>query len=592
MPAMPPPEPRTDRRPGAGAEPTARIFLGTAPDDFDAATDLVIGPWSLLENPRCTADWRDTGYEDPYPTSDALSADAKRIAMLANAIVVDRASAFNAHHGTSYGYEYWRILLLPWVLWISQAVWIRYRLVEAFVERNRGRSVTGTAACGDRNWPSRDMVDLHRSVLQTPEFNEWLSGRIVRRLAPPHWRIEEASAPPPGARAAEPHDTEAGAFVGAARRIRRALSDQRCRKVYGITWQASLFSVYLSFLPARPSTRLTGPAPSMADAAASFPDAFLEQLEDVLDRTVSDPVGDAFAAYDARAAARRYRAGKINLIGPILILNEDEKFVMAHAVEKGERIVCTQHGSSGYQSANINSVEIENRQDAYLSWGWREQNDYRGKVIPLPSPLYVRYRGKARPAASSLLYVATGARIYGHRLESAFQPGQAADYASDIARFFAALPSDIRARAAYRTYANDAGIADTVTPVRTAFPDLSFHKGPLHRDLLRSRLTVIDHYGTTFGIALIADAPALMIWNRAVWDICPQAEDVFGALLDAGIAHTDPVSAARFAADIWENAGDWWRSDAVQSARRTFCDRYALTDRLWIFRWLSALRRI
>ena len=232
-----------------------------------------------------------------------------------------------------------------------------------------------------------------------------------------------------------------------------------------------------------------------------------------------------------RAAQRRYNRGRINLIGPILILNEPEKFILAHAIEQGERIVCTQHGSSGYQRVNINSVEIENRQDAYISWGWQEQGNYPGNIRPLPSPYYQGFRDRASSETEKLLYISTSARVYGHRLETAFQPLQAMQYPARIVRFFRSLTPSLLEKSAFRPYTGDTGVIDTLGPVRQSFPSLKIHTGPLSHDILRVRLNVIDHYGTSFGIAMVANAPTILIWDRDVWDIVHQAEDVFADLL-------------------------------------------------------------
>lgn len=569
--------------------PERRLHLGPAPKDFDPARDLVVGPWSFLENPAAGIAVGDQQFEDLYQSGADLAVDAERIAQLANAICAERTPSFNQMHGKAYGDEYWRILLLPWILWISQAVWIRYRYVSQLIERYADHPVSVDLPEPDDRWSPANMAALHREVLQVPQFNAWLSGRIVSEIAPANWRLGQH----------EQQDLATAAQVGnespfsmLARSVRSLATPRRCRSVYGVGHAAWLISGYLSLLRPKAVSRLTLPAPAMSDVSADFPDAFLNVLDDTLDRTVPAPVSSSFASYDDKVSRRSFRPGKINLIGPTLILNESEKFLLAHAVDHGERIVCTQHGSSGYQKVNINSVEIENRQDGYLSWGWQEQEDYPGHVRALPSPYYLRFRNKARPGGTDLLYVSTGARIYGHRLETGFQPKQAMDYPARIREFFEHLPDRVMSKAAYRPYSGDVGIVDTSAAVRKAFPELKIHAAPLHRDLLRTRLNVVDHYGTTFGIAMVANAPTILIRSPDIWQIARQAEDVFAELQDAGIVHATPLSASRFAAATWDDVTGWWQSERVQQARANFCRQYAITDRYWLSGWLKCLRHI
>ena len=548
---------------------------------------MAIGPWCFSGHPDAERILSEMGFEDLYCDSDELAADAEKIATLANAICADKLDSFNTLHATDYGAEFWRILLLPWILWISQAAWVRYRYLSRLVDRYGDQAITADIPSLDHQWHVADMTSLHRNCLQAPAFNEWLSARVLSEIAPINWSLRQRGVLHIEQNIEVAHLPRYRRF---ARWMKSLITDQRCCRVYGINKQAWLFSVFLSAIKTKPTTRCTLPAPKFSQVSAEFPLSFLNILADTLNRTIPKALSSEFERFNRRAAKRRYTPGRINLIGPLLILNEKEKFVLAHAVERGERIVCTQHGSSGYQRVNINSVEIENRQDAYFSWGWLEQGNYPGNIRPLPSPYYLRYRGQARPEVQKLLYVATAARIYGHRLETAFQPMQAAQYPARIIRFFRSLTPDLLEKSMFRPYRGDTGVIDTLGPVRQAFQSLEVHSGPLHRDILRMRLSVIDHYGTSFAIALVANTPTILIWDRDVWDIVHQAEDVFAELCEVGIAQTDPESGGKFASEIWDDVNGWWQSEDVQRARTNFCNRYALTDPAWFRRWLRELK--
>jgi len=121
---------------------------------------------------------------------------------------------------------------------------------------------------------------------------------------------------------------------------------------------------------------------------------------------------------------------------------------------------------------------------------------------------------------------------------------------------------------------------------------LELHTGPLTPDLLRCRLAVIDHPGTTLNITLAANTPTACFWKPELVAYCDQAKPYFDRLRDVGILHDDAEAAARHINDIAGDIAGWWRRDDTQSARRQWADAFARADRIWWWSWLTALRKI
>lgn len=581
---------------GAAREPQTadvrRLFLGKVPHDFDPQRDVAIGAWCFLGATQAHPVWENLKFYDAFESTDDLAADKTRVAALCEALVRDLAPRFNATHNVNHGTPYWRILLLPWLLWVVQAVWKRYCHVEEFQERNRGHLFVVDVCENARPWDVVDLIDFHHRVLGSDSFNGWLTSKIVLRLAPSGWQLNAKPGMPRADAPTVPHSSRKGRVVGF---LRRLLYDQRCRRVYGVIWTSVLISAYLAVLPRkmpRPRDSLGEP---LRAAEARFPRAFIDVLYDVLWKVVPGCLAADYARHEAQASRRRYRRGKVNLVGPVLILNEYEKFLLAHAVENGELVVCTQHGSSGYQRLNINSIEIENRQDAYLSWGWQAQDEDAGRVIAVPSPVYSAIRDRYRGGGSALIFVGTSARVFAHRLETAPQPAQTIDYLKDKVSLLEALDIEPRRSLLYRPYLSDSGAWDDETYLADRFPDLAFLKGSsrdLHRRLMTCRLLVSDHYGTTFGMGMVANVPTLGFWNPKVWELSRKAGPVFEGLACARVIHSSGLEAAEQINRIWDDVLGWWNSHAVQAARLEFLDHYARTDRLWLWRWLVALWRL
>ncbi|HNN61097.1 MAG TPA: transferase, partial [Leptospiraceae bacterium] len=53
---------------------------------------------------------------------------------------------------------------------------------------------------------------------------------------------------------------------------------------------------------------------------------------------------------------------------------------------------------------------------------------------------------------------------------------------------------------------------------------------------------------------------------------------VYALLVDAGIIHLTPESAAAKVAEVWDDVSSWWLSPSVQEARSKFCEAFARTS--------------
>lgn len=525
-------------------------------------------------------------FEDAFKTSDDLIASKEIILELANTLTHELGPVFNRKHGVEHGDGYWRLLLMPWVLEILQTVWKRYKHVEKFVDKHSAENLTADIWVEDIDWKHADAAELHSRILSTHSFNFWLTSKCLEALAPTSWTLRRISCHPdiPG-----PVSRRESALKTW---LRSLYYDQRCRRVYGFRLSSFLISFWLLLLPRKNQRPRSRPTRTCAELESSLPNHFVDLYRRILWQTIPDSLDTAYAQYENMAARRRYRQGKINLLGPVLLLSDSDKFLMAHAHEKGELIVCTQHGSSGFQEINIGSAEVENKQDALFTWGWTEQADDEGRFIPLPSPLYAPYVDRHKEKHPTLCLVGTSARIFAHRLETQFQPSQAIAYRKEKRVFLEALEDRIFENTVYRPYPSDNGVLRDREYLVEHFPELRIHDRDLHSFLFGCRLQVVDHYGTTMAIGLAANVPTMGYWNKGVWGICRQAEAVFAGLERAGIVHKDAASAAKHVNRVWSDVSSWWQADETQDARLAFLESYGRIDRFALLKWLGALKTL
>ena len=66
------------------------------------------------------------------------------------------------------------------------------------------------------------------------------------------------------------------------------------------------------------------------------------------------------------------------------------------------------------------------------------------------------------------------------------------------------------------------------------------------------------------------DIPTICFWNPKHWEINRQTEKYFNNLINVGILHYNPESAASKVIEIWDNVEKWWSSIPVKKAKQEF----------------------
>ena len=567
--------------------PSPRLWLHQVDESFDPRTDAVIGPWCFQGVEDKYPQWIRLSFASRFEDAVEIHQAADVIRIFANALVPQFAERLNHHHGVSYGLEYWRTVLLPWLIFVLPAIYRRYIEIDDFVLKNHQVPYRVAIDVSAFDWRAASLKELWHNVFGDQNFHFWLSSRILELLHPADWTLERASARHswlPGPAAPATQRTLATAWS----------AKSRCRGVPGVRQWQILFSFFLSTLP-RKQKQPYSPAPDLASSQAALPKPFSKLLDEILWLLLPETLAIGFRDMDQQAQRHKFRPGKVNLVGPVLMLDEEEKFRLAHAREQGELIVCSQHGGQGYQLLPLPLAETEYKQDAYLTWGWTNQNNLEGNFIPVPSPLFSRWHNKHKEQDDCLLLVGTDLQMFSQRLQTTELQGVfCIENRHQKKSFLAKLPPQILSRTTYRPYPKSRGALEDETYLKRFTPEISIAGSEisprvLRRLMLRCRLLVVDHPVTTFSFAMAANVPCIGFWNPRAWPMTPQSGEIFTALLDVGVIHHSGEEASRHAVKIWHDVSEWWRGPRVQSARNAFCRQYAQTDRFWWWQWGKAL---
>lgn len=114
---------------------------------------------------------------------------------------------------------------------------------------------------------------------------------------------------------------------------------------------------------------------------------------------------------------------------------------------------------------------------------------------------------------------------------------------------------------------------------------------PFSQLLGQTRIAMIDYCGGPLLEALAANVATVLFWDPKRWEMREEAQPYFEDLRKVGILWDSPEAAAAKLTEIYDNIEVWWRSEAVQEARRRFAERYALTRTDWVEWWGQALKK-
>ncbi len=92
--------------------------------------------------------------------------------------------------------------------------------------------------------------------------------------------------------------------------------------------------------------------------------------------------------------------------------------------------------------------------------------------------------------------------------------------------------------------------------------------------------------------AVARDKPTVLFWTPALNELRPSAQPYFDRLLEVGVMHHSPESAADHVGRVHADPLAWWWSPVVKAAVEGFCRQFAYQPENTVGEWSAALRRL
>jgi putative transferase (TIGR04331 family) len=420
-------------------------------------------------------------------------------------------------------------------------------------------------------------------------FTFWVHSLMLRDMAPDAWTLEPVEretstshvmAKPSSKPSGFENRSSLSAFVG------RLGFDH----VHGTKYIRAFFSLMINLLPRRPSSGKV----YLPDASIEheFPTPFLSHLNEFLEATLPSDFGENLPAFLKKAETEKFYPGRLTITHTGSI-DTCTQLVNVLAIENGERLVGFQHGG-WYGTARVESWSSESEYvyHAFITWGWTEQADFYGDMVPLPSPMLSDIANSHHTTNNQLIFVGTRMSLRHGRLDMLPSPVRFLTYRKIKRDFISALGMAPRNALVYRPYNRATPILQDGAYVKRYFPQLPILKGSLHDAFLKCTLVVLDHPGTTLNLVMAANVPTVCYWDPNDWPLCSQAKVQFDRLRQAGILFDTPQAAATHINNIWSDVGAWWARPGIRAARQEWNNFHARTSPIWWWHWALGIWKL
>ena len=269
---------------------------------------------------------------------------------------------------------------------------------------------------------------------------------------------------------------------------------------------------------------------------------------------------------------------------PLVIVNSmncpggiSQDFFIAEAVERqrSKHLMVCHGGCYGVMAMSVQEQVWAEIADTYALWSDPKQYGEPCRTIKLPALRFLKWRDLSyRPPAArddKILVLTTGHypsrytynSIYPYTIDSSYYDWQVA--------FMEALGHHLRDEILVRDYHSASRIADNVfTRYVREQNILCDTKQSFANAILSSKLAVHTLPQTTYLESLILDHPTLCFWNPEANLLRDDLLPYYEAMVEAGVFHYSPESAAAKIRVIAENPRQWWQSSAVTSAVNEF----------------------
>jgi putative transferase (TIGR04331 family) len=247
-------------------------------------------------------------------------------------------------------------------------------------------------------------------------------------------------------------------------------------------------------------------------------------------------------------------------------------------VEEGFPYFTGQHGNNyGTHICDGNSDWPERKSsDKFITWGWADESKNSVPAFIFKTMLKKKQQFNQKGGLlliENLLYH----KLYTHDIYYEYKL-----YQEEQFRFVEILPIHIQRELTVRlhpAFRHMAWCDEQRWRDRSPHTKIEVGVVPIQELIEHSRLVIHSYDSTGILETLSLNIPTICFWYGGLDQLLPSAKPYYELLRIAGILADTPEQAAELIASHWDNVSEWWGSQKVQDARKTFCGQYAKMEK-------------
>ena len=585
------------------------MFLITTADQRFWKTDdpiLFLGEWCKLFSQRYV--WEKLPYEVlPYHWDDRkkLYRNYLYLDKLYEQTLIQMKDLLNHIHGVDHSLRYWRIVIGPWLYYFIQILYDRYQSILTAIESGK---VTNTliGKYEETMWLPRDFRHFLNWFVND-DYNHYIYSRIVEVTGRIPFEVVEVVD-------GNNHKEQTNDIKNplAAKQILKKLIGFYGKIVPDRFNQIVLISSYLNTFDLIKLQLSLKQLPYLFPPDVAIPDAGIDpdtrgklsfkspksEFEALLGTMIGEQIPliylEGYAQMNERSLKAYPKKPKVILTANAYNSNEAFKFWASHHVDRGAKLVGTQHGghygTGLWSSTESHEIAIY---DTYFTWGWK--SDIYKNTKPLAAAKLNKAKSNARPEKEGriLSVLSTIPRYSYHMYSVPVAASGILAYFNEQYRFAKMLSKENQRLLLVRLYHQDNGW-NQMERWNREMPEIECYQGgkSMIDQLNESRLFIGTYNATTYLETFAANFPTVMFWNPDHWELRPSAQPYFEELRRVGILHDTPESAAQKVNEIYSDPAAWWKTPKIQDAKNRFCEQYARSSPNWIREWKTKLIEI
>jgi len=586
------------------------MYLATTADQRFWKKDeeiLFLGEWCRVFDQRST--WSNLNHEIlPYhwKSVERYYADFQYLDRLYESLLPSIADSLNTIHNEKHSVRYWRTIVSPWLYYFIQTLFDRYLSIRQAIDSGKA-TLTWIPSFDDMslNVVPQDYSTFERWQVRD-DYNLYLYSQLIRALGGISFAVQNDSL----SLAQIPDQSSANLKDRIKQGIKRMLGVYSRLIPQGLS-EIAMMSLYINSVNLIRLQIALGQLPCpyspVVDTPKVAPDCELRkklkipnkgsEFEFLLSEFIPKQIPTVYLEgySELKKGAKRVfpKNPKVILYVNAHHYNEGFKVWSAGQMEKGARLLGMIHGGH-YGSALWSSNEIHETKiaDKYYSWGWEVEG--KDNVIPSASMQLSETRKRFRSdPQGKILWLGMSRPRYSCWMFSAPVGMHMLEYVEEQKKFFETLLPEALDFFKMRLFHADYkwGVKERL---KETIPNLCFDTDgdTMYQQLCQSRLCIGTYNSTTNLETISANFPTIAFWNFDHWKLRESARPYFDDMVQAGVFHDNPESAAKKVNEVYEDPMTWWLSTEVQEVKNRFCHRFARTSPNWLSKWKNEINRI